>query len=111
MIEKAIKKTRRFIPERHRIRLAKGCYRVSGNLSRLPWYGRLYPALTAEEAGSPWKLGKAEWEWRKHGWASVPVLEWSMYLDPVHWDHWALDHSGCETTACTVCSGRIDMRR
>lgn len=37
--------------------------------------------------------------------ASMRLLKLSMRLGGSHWDHFALDHSDCETVKCRRCGG------
>jgi hypothetical protein len=87
--------------------LAKRLYAIGGKLSRIKYPTRTY---TLE-----WKDGEPDWTSQYAGRAWLPIhlstkcLEWSLDLDPEHWDHWALVHESCENRPCPspCCDGEI----
>ena len=87
------------------IRIAKITYWLSGKLSKIETKQQLYKLDDLTEDGeirsSP--SGKRKMPCR----LSMRMLGWSMRLDRVHWDHWALKHDECGGQSCDRCQGII----
>lgn len=82
---------------------------VSGQLSRIKTYRRFYTMDSEafrESGGREVRWSKCERHWSSCGF-SHKVLEFAMQLDWVCWDHWALDHTGHETTTCPECGHQM----
>ena len=81
---------------------AKRLYWLSGTLSHVKTYQRYWVLRTDDMKTNP-----GGWHWF-HCRLSTRLLEWSLDLDPKHWDHWALAHADCEGLLhCAECGGSI----
>jgi len=86
---------------------AQTVYFASGKLShiRTPQQTYLISNLdTVFSEGENPRVEKRERRWLPCR-LSHKLLSWSMSLDPVHWDHWALVHKGCGASYCMDCKG------
>jgi hypothetical protein len=100
-------------------RLAKICYWLAGELSRVKTWQQTYtwencdkffehdpetdgpelPELDMKKAGRLWLPCRL----------SMRLLGLSEDLDYKHWEHWALEHSLCdEGLPCHDCGGHVD---
>lgn len=93
-------------------RAAKAVYRLSGWISRIKSYRQTYRLANEDEwlaaegdmammfqpAGRSWSSIKLTWT----------LLDLAIRLDTVHFDHWALQHTGkCASHTCDDCGGTI----
>jgi len=105
-----------------RTRVAKTAYWLSGQLRWVKTYQRFYElsppvdpgkmrVKVAPGLGEDLRMEPAGRHWFQCPW-STRLMTWSMRHDWRHWDHWALDHEGCEregrvAVACPECGGFI----
>lgn len=77
-------------------RLAKVVYWLSGMASYIKWPTKLYEIndvtddldnMFTRVVGRSWMSCSLTWR----------MLGWAQSLDRKHFDHWALDHSDCQT--------------
>jgi hypothetical protein len=83
--------------------LAKAVFRVSGWLSRIRTPQLSYPLIWGDPGEEP-KFGDIERCWLPCR-TSIRLMDLSTRIDPVHWDHWALVHGGCDGDRCAGCGG------
>lgn len=87
--------------------MAKAAYKASGKLAKIktPQRFSTYKGIDKHGRAIVERDGKRRWfmcPW------SVRLLDWSMHLDPKHWDHWALVHDGCDADLrCRRCGGTL----
>lgn len=96
-------------------KLAKGAYWLTGELSRIKTYQRVYEAADPRMFSAEPGEALPELKMRKAGriWLpctlSLKLLMLSENLDRKHWEHWALEHSLCPAgLPCHDCGGHID---
>lgn len=95
--------------------LAKAAYWLAGQLSRIKTNQMTYEWVNPQEFMEA-EVGEdlPEMDMKEAGKIKLPcrlsmkLLNWSQDLDHKHWDHWALQHTLCEGTACADCKGHVD---
>lgn len=105
--------------ERERILTARIVLWLSGQLGTVKTRQKLFQVvwdddLATEENPNPFHTVPSPDRVRLPCRASIRLLGTAMHLAWDHWDHFALDHSGCEVEArCTVrrCRGWVHPRR
>lgn len=80
-------------------RLAKIIYWLSGKLSKIQTLQQTYAWNEKTDA-----FDKVARKVRLPCVLSMRALGWSMYLDPNHWDHWAVVHDH-KKDPCSICHG------
>lgn len=91
--------------------LAKTVYWLSGQASKIKYYGHTYRLANERE----WldAEGDMEMMFVKDGrrWCSIrltwKLLDLAVKLDHNHFDHWALNHIECAERICMDCGGMI----
>lgn len=92
----------------YKTRAAKVVYKLGGLLSKIKTRQPVFKMANEDEFFRG-EVDKIVWEKAGHRWLpcrlSVKTVTWSMSIDPLHWDHWALVHKGCGASFCMDCKG------
>jgi hypothetical protein len=83
---------------------AKTIFWCAGLLSRVRTPQRVY-ATHWPSPTSPPIFTSLGWHWSSCR-ISMRLLTLSEQIDPGHWEHWAIDHSGCPSVPCPSCGGQ-----
>jgi hypothetical protein len=86
-----------------RTRLAKAVFWLSGQLARIRTPQLTHRFIWDSPDAAP-RLGDAQRRWLPCR-MSLRLMDLSTRIDPVHWDHWAGVHPGCDGEPCTGCGG------